>query len=690
MLPKLLSVKNTVVNFYVLICRGSPRKMNKIMDANKIGLISFSIIANISLAAQVENGNQVAPLTNIDLHVSNSSRFINVMQVDGNYVVEPLLTSDQCDPQIALENTRRIHRVMTSGKIASHCLIYFPPGDYYFDGAAPEGGGTIESSDSYQTFAGAGMNTTRLLQKNRTVPSTIRLRHDGCSVQSLFIGSADQSDQWNEEWERNPHAGAAIHLDAPVSQGQKWTCDPTITNVNINSLGNTIALQGYCRPFRTGIKVSGSWLNIYVHTVWMTDLYTGIEVDQGPVMAGPAKFIDVNFYSTHEWQKSVMWSVFFKSICHFMEQVELIHCTYIGSQFIYMDGHPLPDDPSNSTPCYNMVIDHNYINVYDTFRAPEAKLADPKYSGIYLNLPPRDKGDGNYAYSRDIRFTNNTCIGRAPSDGAFFYVEGMCRGITFSGNDVSSAYAARCIYLRPLPSVPSSWNQNVPFVSLRDVKITNNYFRNWPTIATIGKGIPHLLNSNSGGEMDSQAWIDRVIISGNQSMSECDSAPDTCEKYLNQSEMLMLFGCRDISIDSNTFAKTGKSALLMRNIEGGTISGNIFGGFNFAKPNYGIAVTKSSRLSIIGNVLSEFQNGMELNDSEDLIVSQNSIYHMETGLSCGGSRRSLFSDNSILQAEIAVKMSNPCDLQIRNNIIKASKLYEGESPLFELKENKIY
>ena len=27
-----------------------------------------------------------------------------------------------------------------------------------------------------------------------------------------------------------------------------------------------------------------------------------------------------------------------------MEQVELIHCTYIGSQFIYIDGAPIAPD----------------------------------------------------------------------------------------------------------------------------------------------------------------------------------------------------------------------------------------------------------------------------------------------------------------------------------------------------------
>ena len=257
--------------------------------------------------------------------------------------------------------------------------------------------------------------------------------------------------------------------------------------MNINSLGNTIKLHGYSRPFETGILVTGSWLNVYVHTMWMSDLYTAIDVNEGAVMGGPAKFIDVNFYGTHEREQTKAWTIFFKSLTRFMEQVELIHCTFIGAQFIYMDGSNRASDAfQGTTPVYDMVIDHNYINVVDTFQAPEAKSPDKRYSGIYMHLPPACPQDGVVRYSRDIRFTNNSCTGRAPADGAFFYVEGMCRGITFSHNDISSPLSTRCIAIRPLAQAPPTHPESQPFHSMQDVKITDNYFRTWMRLMEIG------------------------------------------------------------------------------------------------------------------------------------------------------------------------------------------------------------
>ena len=134
-----------------------------------------------------------------------------------------------------------------------------------------------------------------------------------------------------------------------------WSLDPQILNVTVNTTGNNIVITDYYRPFQEGVQVTGPWLNVYVHTMSMRDVFNAININQGERIAGPAKFIDVNVYSTAPQgappdKVSTTWNTFFKSEGHFMEQVELIHCTYIGSQFIYMDGsQPSPASTLSTT-----------------------------------------------------------------------------------------------------------------------------------------------------------------------------------------------------------------------------------------------------------------------------------------------------------------------------------------------------
>lgn len=293
-----------------------------------------------------------------------------------------------------------------------------PAGPVLFRWGGTEWQASIETTHSHQTIAGADLNATRILQLNREVASTVRLRHTGSTVRDLFIGASDYDTTFHPEWEQQP-LKTAIFLDAAASEAGRWSADPVVRKVNINSPGNTIERKSFYRPFRTGLEVKGAWLNVYAHTLWITDTFTAIDIDQGPVMAGPAKFIDINHYCIEARGQSKAWTTFFRSTGHFMEQVELIHCTFIGAQFIRMDGRPATNSAGNS-PAYDMIIDHNYINVYDTMEAPEAQLPDKVYSGIYLNLPPL-VASGPGKITRAISGSRTIpARGRRPDAGHFF------------------------------------------------------------------------------------------------------------------------------------------------------------------------------------------------------------------------------------------------------------------------------
>ena len=220
--------------------------------------------------------------------------WINVAQADGQWVREPLVATEADDETIAAANSQRIRAILSSPAVGEDCTFYFPAGKYYFDGAAPGELATIASTAERQTFAGDGMNATIIVQKSTAVGATFRIAHDRCIIRDLMIASADRDKDYRAEWDDNRH-GVAIHLDAPED---RWYADPQILNVNVNSHGNDIVLRDFLRPFDIGVKVTGPWLNVYVHTMWMRGVKNAIYVNEGRRIAGPAKFIDVNAYAT--------------------------------------------------------------------------------------------------------------------------------------------------------------------------------------------------------------------------------------------------------------------------------------------------------------------------------------------------------------------------------------------------------
>lgn len=614
----------------------------QIPQSRRTMIRNLGLGALAAVAVPSARANEAAAVVNR----ANTNYFINVTQADGVFVREPVVPADQYDEATAAANTLRMCKIMN--RAGSKCTIYFPAGQYYFNGAAAGWISSIESTQPEQTFLGDGMNSTVIRQKSLAVASTIRIRHDRCSICEMQFASADYNKEYQAEWDAKSHV-AAIHLDAPEDH---WHVDPQILNVNINSSGNNIILMDFYRPFSTGVKVTGPWLNVYVHTMWMREVHNAIYVSEGKLIAGPAKFIDVNVYATPPTHSKI-WNIFFKSEGYLMEQVELIHCTYIGSQFIYMDGAPIPPETKHA-PVYDMVIDHNYINTCWL-----EDDGDPKQSGIYLNLPPLADGSN---YSRDIRFTNNSCTGRSPRHGAFFYVTGTCRGITVSENDIASGCADKCIYIRASGQVKTQEG-----IAIRDIKITNNYIRSFANPITIGGDAQ---DPSRTGEMekgrDNDPYVnERVIISGNQTMNlePCATAGlTTC--FLNQ--------CRKVTVNGNSFVNTAKSVLIARKCEELTVLGNNFGGLNNETAENGIELIGCRMANLSGNTIRGLRCGIVISSSEQISVGQNVIAETKQGLVLRGVVGAAVQGNNLWKCQTGLSLR-----QIKNAAISANQVNEA-------------
>ncbi len=298
-----------------------------------------------------------------------------------------------------------------------------------------------------------------------------------------------------------------------------------------------------------------------------------------------------------------------------MEQVELIHCTYIGSQFICMDGAKLSPGDDNSTktattPVYNMIVDHCYIN---SLWLPSPS-EEAKWSGIYLNLPPRpggiEPGFGTELYSRQVVFTNNTCMGKTPRNGAFFYIEGNVRDVTLQGNHIASGGGDRCIYIRATrPFLDTD-------VAVRDIKISDNYFEDFQAPITIGGNKQDLSRtSNNAGQDDDPYWVEGVTITGNRSYY----LPVT-EKY--QLTGILLNRARRVLVQANTLARTSGSSVILNECEDIIMQDNMFAGLADMGEN-GIVLQKCKTAILIGNITRGFRHGILQQGSENVTLANN-------------------------------------------------------------------
>jgi hypothetical protein len=246
--------------------------------------------------------------------------------------------------------------------------------------------------------------------------------------------------------------------------------------------------------------------------------------------------------------------------------------------------------------------------VFDTFQAPERLEPDARWSGIYMNLPGKRMPDGSMLSTRDIRFTNNSCTGRAPENGAFFYVEGMCRGITFADNDISCAGADRCVYIRPTMA-DSGINARSP---IRDVDISRNYFRTWWRPVTVG-------------DDTSPFYVKRVIVSHNRNDYEGDL------NSLGQVGVDVRHG-EQVIIDGNALAETGGGGIAVRESEEVIIQGNSLRGLAIDQSGAGISLNGVDGATVNANTLSRWGKAIVVENSKATIVQGNVLRDNAVGL----------------------------------------------------------
>jgi hypothetical protein len=602
------------------------------------GLSALTLAADLANGADAvgvgeQNKNRKKPAIGPVRAGINDQHFIDVTLADGVYVKEPLLRADAYDENTARENTRRIHSILTSQSVASNCLIYFPAGVYFFDGAGPGWDASIQTTHPRQTIAGDGMNATIIAQKNTSLAATVKIHHDACTIRDLQVRSADLSAVYQPDWDQNRHR-AAIWLDAP---GKAWKADPQILDVNINTSGNNVAFKDFHRPFETGVKATGPWLDIYVHTLWMRDVKNGIDLDQGAFIGGPAHFIDVNFVATSQ-QVYRGWTTFLRSQSRFMEVVKIIDCFFIGSQFIHMEGRPTGKDEKHN-PAYTIVIDHNYMNTLWGDAGDEAR-----YSGIYMNLPPSPDGR---SYSRNICFTNNYVAGRAPKHGAFFHLQGVCRGIDISNNFIGSGRSGKCIQV--LPGQPIGPGD----VAMRDIRITENYICDYRRAITIG------------GD-DSLGWTEGISIAGNQTFFHPSPNP-IGETTVD------LIRARAASVVGNAFAETAGSSLIARQCERLSISDNQINGLGSERSPRGIALEDSRDVTITGNHVRGFERAVSLEGSDRVTAGSNAFGDAASGVKADQTRCLVIHGNNLDKCETGLALSWVEGLNVNGNTLHHCK-----------------
>lgn len=226
------------------------------------------------------------------------AQYIRVDEADAQYVSQPLVKNDAA---FADHNTAQIAVIMA--KAPRGATIYFPAGDYHFNGSALPNRGTIESSERGQQFRGDGVGATRLIQHNaerdfgfaarvdfkRVPAATLRIRHKGCRVEQLTIKLAD-------ELPAKTIAGTAaisiahivyfpdnnvgiVETTGDASTGNFVLDHVVVTQVDIgeNHSGGILA----DRFFEVGIDIQGSAGHIRAAHIHRLDARTGIRLDNG-------------------------------------------------------------------------------------------------------------------------------------------------------------------------------------------------------------------------------------------------------------------------------------------------------------------------------------------------------------------------------------------------------------------------
>jgi hypothetical protein len=242
---------------------------------------------------------------------------------------------------------------------------------------------------------------------------------------------------------------------------------------------------------------------------------------------------------------------------------------------------------------------------------------------------------------------------------------GTCRGITVADNDISSGGADKCVYLRA-----TSQAKPQEGIALRDIKITNNYIRNFRNPITIGGDAPDPPRTRGldKGHDDDPYVNERVIIAGNQTMNEESVAPiglTTC--FLNQR--------RKVTVNGNSFVNTARSVLIARKCEEVTVLGNNFGGLGRETAVSGLELLSCRMANLSGNTIRGLSRGIVIKDSEQVSVSQNVIAETKVGLALQGVAGAVVQGNSLRECQTGLSL-----VQIKNAAVSANQVDGASVP----------
>jgi hypothetical protein len=248
----------------------------------------------------------------------------------------------------------------------------------------------------------------------------------------------------------------------------------------------------------------------------------------------------------------------------------------------------------------------------------------------------------------------------------------MCRGLTFSHNDISSPGIDKAIYIRATQRLEQDGVSRADDTAIRDVKITHNYFRSFRNVITIGgdKDDPERLavpeDSPLRGRDDDPGWVQRVVVAHNQNMME--GATDTLGLttcYLNR--------VRQAVVESNTFTETAGSALVVRNTEEVSVTGNSFRGLNAPRGRQGITLINTRCASVTGNILAQFGTGFVVEQSSHVTFGHNVVRDAETAVLARANRALSVLGNQISGAERGIEAAENVGLILSTNQISAAR-----------------
>ena len=473
-----------------------------------------------SVPTEPDNGQSLAPQASTYATALNGVHFINVTKSDGVCVLEPIIATQQAMTrtnaaviaEIARANTRRMQAIME--RAGEQCTIFFPAGNYYFDGAAPGWTASIETTEERQTIRGESMNSTLILQCDTAVRATIAIKHARGIVADLHVGSADWDDEgyWHDEWTAHPHQTAILlegsdvyygitdlqvrevslnaaqthlhhHNDDPADPRTYNTYLQGVRNLPGNPVPFTITRR--FRPFINGIEITRNSLHVCCRHITGQEIINTIRLSNPSFHYGGAYcFEDIYVYPFGgitdpaqatsfggRTRRGAVWTTFFRADTSPAEDTTIRHCGFSGHQFLSINAE---------TMWVGMcTLEANHIDAYGGGETREQ-------SACYFRVPTAE-----FNVSRGIRLLGNDIQGMVTrramgksEAAALVMIDGGCAGIQIAHN----------VFTHTLFNPPSELQEGTA-ISVRgsdpwhntELVIAHNIFaRGWSSAIVVG------------------------------------------------------------------------------------------------------------------------------------------------------------------------------------------------------------